>query len=96
MKANRNYAILGATVSSDVAAVGIKGNFNANFRIACPGIAADNDFCQSYFANLSDYFGIGMIPVVNTGDAGNTTIDILNDETNRAPLVTLHMALLKK
>jgi len=95
LKANRNYALLGFTCNTSVAAIALRSPANGNRRIACPGDSADNDFCQQYFAQLSRAFGIPAIPIFNSNDKGNTFFEILNDENNIASLITAHMVLLK-
>jgi len=94
LRANRDYAVLGATTNTSCAALCMSGPDFGNVRIAVPGDAADNDFCQGYFGQLSRAFGQAFIPVFNSGNRDAMSLSFLQDENNVSPLVTWYLALL--
>jgi len=94
LKANRDYAVLGATTNTSVGALCLSGPDFGNVRLGVPGDAADNDFCQSWFCQLARWFGEPLIPVFNSGNRNSMNFSFLQDENNVSPLVTWYLALL--
>jgi len=94
LRANRDYAVLGATTSLDCGAVCMSGPDFGNVRIGVPGDASDNDFCAEYFCQLSRWFGMSLIPVFNSGNRNSMNLSFLQNENNISPLVTWYLALL--
>ena len=94
MQADRDYACLGMRVSTDIAAVALRGPDNASRRIACPGQSTKSFEGQNYFANLSRAYRLPMIPVVASGNKSNTFIEMLCDENTPVVNVALYMVLL--
>jgi len=95
LKANRNYAILGANVGAECAAVTVRGPDTGNVRIGLPGNDLDNNFTSQFFPLLSRAFGKPLIPVINSGNAASTYFGALADENNTAIPVSWTLALLK-
>jgi hypothetical protein len=73
LHANTDYAILGVTCQTPIAALGISGVDTGNLRVGGPVLAAP-EHDAFLFANLSDSYGIGLIPIVNANNAGAINI----------------------
>jgi hypothetical protein len=96
LRANRDYAILGARVTTQTAALCIRGPDTGNIRIAIPGDVLHPELTINWFGLLARSTGMPMIPIINSGNKGSTTLDVLADENNVAVPFTLFLALLKK
>ena len=69
LHANTDYAILGFTCQTPIAALGISGVDTGNLRVGGPVVAAPEH--DAYlFADLSDKYGVPLIPVINSNNAG--------------------------
>lgn len=69
LHANTDYAILGVTSQTPIAAIGISGVDTGNLRVGGPVLAAPEH--DAYlFANISDSYGQALIPVINSNNAG--------------------------
>lgn len=95
INANRSYAILGATFDVLSAAVRIQGTDTGSLGVAIPGIHTMPQFTSQWFVHLSNTYGVGMIPVINGSNAGNTFIDCAQDQAGAAVKCTLILARLK-
>jgi hypothetical protein len=95
LKANTDYALIGYTVSVIAGIIGIKGTDTGNLRIGMPA-SLDNNVTSNYFIDLSQRFGVGLIPVINSANKGNTTLDGIQDENGTDCLVTLNLVELSK
>lgn len=96
LRANTDYAVLGATTSLDCAVLCITSPDFANMRMGVPGDAADNDWTSQWFCEMSRAHKLPLIPVFNSGNKSATTLSFLQDENNISPLVTWFLAQLKK
>jgi len=94
LKAGREYAILGITSDTLVAAVSIEGPCTGNYRYGLPGDPAQIERQSQGFVTASALAGVPMIPVLNASDATSTQLAFLQNENNVSPNVTLHLALL--
>jgi hypothetical protein len=73
LHANTDYAILGFSAQTPIAALGISGVDTGNLRVGGPVLAAPEH--DAYlFADLSDKYGQALIPVVNSNNAGAINI----------------------
>lgn len=96
LHANTDYAVLGASCTAAVAAVGVKGIDTGNLRVCAPG-GTNNPFGPGYFARLSDALQAPCIPVINAANAGSTFISIISSAaTGAASVVTLYLAELSQ
>lgn len=96
LKANRNYAILGATSSFDVPAVCVLGPDMGNVHVGVPGDSADNEYACSYFCTLARAFGKPLVPVISSGNKQSTFVSFVQPVgANLTPSVTLYLALLR-
>lgn len=95
LRANRDYAIVGATTNVACAAITILGPDTGYVRTAVPGQASDADIGRDWFAALSRQFDLPLIPVINSGNKAATTIGIVQNENNVSPQIAITLALLK-
>ncbi len=95
LRANRDYAVLGATTNTLCAAVAISGPDTAYQRCPVPGNPDTSQELQDWFSYIARAYGRPMIPVINSGNKASTFISFLQNEDNITPLVTLYLALLK-
>jgi hypothetical protein len=94
LRANRDYALLGATNHTAVGAIGIKAPDWGNVRVGVPGGAAENDWQRDWFWRLAFETGLPTIPVLNSANKGNIWIDAAVDENGADPVVSLMLCLL--
>jgi len=80
LRANTDYAILGANLGVVCAVLGIKGPDTGNSRVGIPGSTSNVPDTGDWFRILSDQYGLGLIPVFNSANRGNTLIDVLQDQ----------------
>ena len=92
--ANRDYALLGITSRTQVQAIGITGPDTGNDRIAVPGMLRYEIGAQ-FFRLLSQSQDDDLIPVINSGNKGSTSLFVATDENAGTFTVTAHLALLK-
>lgn len=95
LKANRDYAVLGATTNTDCAALLLSGPDFGNVYIGVPGDAGDNDNTCDYFCQLSRMWGADLIPYFNSGNKAAMNFAFIQNENNVSPLVTWYLGLLK-
>jgi hypothetical protein len=95
LRANRDYAIVGATTNVACAAITIVGPDTGYVRTAIPGQASDADVGLDWFCALSRAFDLATIPVINSGNKSATTIGIVQNENNVSPSISITLALLK-
>lgn len=94
LKANTLYAITGYRVSSAAGAtIRWKGPDFGNYGIGGPGgiDGASQLLQEGYFVDLSRDYGIGLIPVIQFENLGNTFIDVAQDENGADPIVTTYL-----
>lgn len=95
LKANRDYAWLGARVGVEAGAVYLRGPDTSNLRIGMPGNDLDGDLTTGFFCTLARAFGQPLIPVINSGNKASTYIGGSSDENATAVPLSLILALLK-
>ncbi len=89
LKANTDYAIVGATLSAAVGAIGITGPDTGNLRLGFPGVLTDPVVLQEWFVRISRLSGIPLIPVINSANKAGTTIDAAQTQAGAATNVSL-------
>jgi hypothetical protein len=95
LKANTDYAILGYTVSTPCVAVVINGIDTGNLNVGGPGFWAAGDG-NDYFRRMSLQYGLPHIPVVNSNNAPNITVNVADVKTSVTVKVTLLLAQLSQ
>lgn len=73
LHANRDYAVLGFTSTTPLAAVGMSGIDVGNLRVGGP-VLADGDHDSTLFIDLARAYNAALIPVINSNNAGNTLL----------------------
>ena len=94
LKANRDYAVLGVNVASEVAAITMRGPDTGNVKIGIPG-TLDNKLSSGWFPLLSRAYGEPLIPVINSGNAASTYLGCITDENAGSIPISLTLAMLK-
>jgi len=93
--ANRKYALLGATVDTNVPAVTFSAPETGNAKIGIPGDAAHPAEMCEFFVDLARKFRMPLIPVFDSGNRGSIDVGLVQNETDGDVQVTLHLALLR-
>jgi hypothetical protein len=75
LKANTDYALLGATVDVRCGVVGVRGADVGNLRVPIPAEPSQRHICTNYFQRLTDALGQPMIPVFNSANKNAILID---------------------
>lgn len=78
--ANRNYALVGYCVDTEVPAIAWRGPDTANLRVGGPGLDVDQVLSNDWFVRLSRAFNKPLIPVIQANNKAATQIDALQDE----------------
>ena len=83
-KANKNYAILGYTVSAACTAVRMTASDLGNIGIGGPGNVLHRDKTADFFIDLSNSLNLPCIPVINSANVGGIIVDVMQDENAAA------------
>src|SRR5882672_5282103 len=92
LQANTDYAVLGMTTDLRVGALCLRGPDTGNLRVSCPGGADVQGAMKRYgafFRDLAMFYGMALIPVINSANKGGTLIDVFGDENGGTANVTL-------
>jgi hypothetical protein len=85
LHANTDYAVLGITTDTPVAAIAVKGIDTGNLRCSAPGIL-NNDVTSDWFVRLSLAAQLPLIPVINAANAPATFVSIISAAATAAIL----------
>ena len=91
LKANTEYAVLGAEIGAVCQALTIRGVDFGGLRASIPG-NTDSRWSANWFVYLSETFGIPCIPVLNSANRAGTFIENVQDENNTAVPFSLVLA----
>lgn len=86
-KANKEYAILGYTVSAACAAVRMIASDLGNIGIGGPGNIVNRSLTANWFIELSKATNLPLIPVINSANVGGILVDVMQDENAAAVAV---------
>jgi len=92
LRANTQYAILGVKLGAVCQALTIRGPDTGNLRVAIPGLTAPDVETVNWFVQLSEWFGLPMIPTFNSANKTGTFIENLQDENLTAVPFSLLLA----
>lgn len=95
LKANTDYAVLGYTVSKPCVAVVINGIDTGNLNVGGPGFWGAGDG-NNYFRRMSEQYRLPHIPVINSNNAPNVTVNVADIATSTTIKVTLLLAQLSQ
>ena len=92
LRANTQYAILGAKIGIVCQALTIKGPDTGNLRVALPGLVAPDVETVNWFPFMSEWFGLPLIPTFNSANKTGTFIECLQDQALTAVPFSLLLA----
>jgi hypothetical protein len=95
LKANRNYAVIGAQIGIACGALTIRGQDTGNLRASIPGNPTLADATMNWFPDLASWKGLPLIPVINAANQANTFLEIVQNENLVAVPFSLTLALLE-
>jgi hypothetical protein len=94
--ANTDYALVGFVPDIAVGSVHWKGADVGNVRVGGPGINTFPHLTANWFSQLSDEYGLPLIPVFNSNNKGGFTIDALMTQAGGTLNVTSVLVQLAK
>src|SRR5947207_7458437 len=92
LKAYTNYALLGMMTDVETAAVALRGPDTGNLRVAVPGEPDLTEDTSWWFKNLSIWYGLPLIPIINSANKGATLVDCANDENGGTANIQIMLA----
>jgi len=92
--ANQWYALIGATVDVPCVAVRVQGVDIGNLGVLIPGSSTTPSQCSRWFAFLSEWYGLPLVPCFNSANKGSVFVSVAQDQGGAAVNVTLHFVLL--
>lgn len=95
LKANTDYAVLGATVDAACAAVTMKGPDTGNLHVGVPGVLTGRWLGVDWFKSLSERLGLPTIPIINSANKAGTTIEVVQNQGGAAVNVNWYLLELK-
>lgn len=94
LKANTDYALLGATIDGSVSNIGYSGADFGNLRVGMPGDEDSPDLTKDFFVRLAKMTGKAVIPVFNSANADNLLMDVVHNETTLTTQIDTMLARL--
>lgn len=91
LKANTDYAILGADFDVECTAVCLRGPDTGHLRLPIPGDDTNKSYTARWFMELTEKLGMGCIPVINSANLPASYLDGIQDENGADPTVSLYM-----
>lgn len=86
--ANTDYAVLGATSQLRCASLAIVGPETSGRKITMPLLPDENEIA-GWFQDLSEKYGLPLIPVINSNNKGNITLQAADPNGATSPHVCL-------
>jgi hypothetical protein len=90
LKANTDYALVGATSDLVFTTARITGPDTANFDVSWPG-SWQEDIQAGYFYEMSRRWQEPLCPVINANNKGNTNISVASVDGATAPNIVLQL-----
>jgi hypothetical protein len=94
LRAITDYAILGATFQTANQLIGIRSPDWGNLRISIPASTGDPRTTANWFADLSDWLAMPLIPVFNSGNKGSVFLDTVTNQGGTATTFSLMLVQL--
>jgi hypothetical protein len=94
LKANRDYAVIGAQVGIVGGALTLRGQDTANLRASIPCNPLNPAATINWFTDLAAWKELPLIPVINAANQANTFIELVQNENLVAVPFSLTLALL--
>ena len=94
LKANTDYALLGATIEGSQACIGYSGADFGNLRVGMPADENTPELTKDFFVRLARATGKAVIPVFNSANADNIQIDVLGNDNTTASVIDTMLARL--
>jgi hypothetical protein len=88
LEADKKYALLGAITDTPLAQIGIQGPDTGRYRVTMPG-KVDPTMTGDWFVQLSDKYGLPLIPVIKANNVGSTLIDCVSVAAGGQANITL-------
>ncbi|MBZ5560178.1 MAG: hypothetical protein LAO77_23215 [Acidobacteriia bacterium] len=95
-QANTDYALLGYVPDINCASIHWKGADVGNVRVGGPGTNLFPHRTARWFAELSDYYNLPLVPVFNSNNKGAFVVDALMSQAGGTLNVTSVLAQLAK
>ena len=92
--ANTDYAVLGGLTDTRGDAVGITGVDFGNLRVGFPAEPSLRNLTNSWFLNISDAFSGAWIPVFNSANKTQTTVDVQTNGAGGTYIINLELVQL--
>jgi len=92
LRANTQYAILGAEFNLTGCSFTVRGPDTGNLRCAIPCMLSQGWVTGRYFVDLADWFGLPLIPTFNSANVAGTFAEVLQDENLGAVPFSLMLA----
>ena len=96
LKSNTDYAILGAVCNQEVGAICLRGADTGNLRIGLPNDGVRLYEEGGFLMELSKATGWATIPVMNSENKNNTTVEVFKNENTIQPIIYFILAELGK
>lgn len=91
---NTDYALLGYETNVQCCTVRIQGVDTSNLGVGGPGDPAIRDVTCKWFYDLSENYGMPLIPVFNSANKQGILVDVVQSQAAAAVIVTWYFAQL--
>lgn len=91
LKADTEYAVLGATIGIVCGAITMRGVDTGNLRCPVPGNAVNAINQPDWFVGLSDQFDLPMVPIINSSNRAGILTEVVQDENLVAVPMCWHL-----
>ena len=95
LKANTDYAVIGGLVDTRGTVVRISGVDFGSLGVGYPAEPSLQDYTANFFGRMSVGYGIALIPVLNSANAGGITVDVQTNQAGGTFIVTLNLVELQ-
>jgi len=94
LKADTEYALLGAVIGANCGALTVRGVDSGNLRVAIPGLTQDANWTSNWFGLLSEANDLPCIPVFNSANRAGIFVENVTNELLTAVPFSLNMVQL--